>query len=219
VRPAAPPSVTLPTMQPVDETQHTTTTIRPYSTLDTESSMPYSAGGPYEQIVSNPINKHLISVFPLYLRNAIKKEGGRAAVSMTFTLGLAICVMRLEILPTKVQYLAMMLFGTHVETENGYRYILQTNGSKLFPENVTLQGGQGKAIPDLLGSWVEVAIAQCPIRIIEAEEESNATSCVAMRITSGCNDHAYLSVTMGFDEAFRIKEALFPSPSPSRPRL
>lgn len=129
---------------------------------------------------------------------------------MTFTWGLAICVMKLEILPSKVQYLAMMLFGTHVETENGYRYILQANASRLFPDNVTLQGGQAEAILELLGSWVHGAIEKCPLRIVEAREESNATSCVALRITGRDNDDAYLSITMGVDEAFRIKDALFP---------
>jgi hypothetical protein len=196
----------IPTASPGAHTTEHTTTV-PYTTFDTS----FSIVAPFEQVLSNPVATHLVSVFPPYLRSGIKRNEGRAAVSLTFTWGMTVCSMSLEILPSKVQYLALKLFGTHVEIENGFRYILQQNESRLFPENVTLQGGQREGMLELFGPWVHGAIEQCPMRRLEIQEGRDVTTCVRLRITSGCNDHAHLTVSMGFDEAFQIKEALFPS--------
>ncbi|KAF2259723.1 hypothetical protein CC78DRAFT_474671 [Lojkania enalia] len=72
-------------------------------------------------------------MFPTYLRSAVRKYGDTAAISITFTSNLSNCLISLAILPNKVQHLALVLFDIILETDNRLRYIIQANGSRLFP--------------------------------------------------------------------------------------
>ncbi|KAF2259159.1 hypothetical protein CC78DRAFT_586316 [Lojkania enalia] len=173
------PCTTLSTMQPANETQDRlavtplNSTAEPGSTMTTTSlrtaiellpkDMPNSITEmlttSYQESVKNPPSKRLALILSQYLCGAVVKVGDTAAITIAFpshlSHGNVHCVMTLVILPNRVQHLAMVLFGTHVETEGNLRYILQPNGSRLLPGDVTLERAQGQAISDWLGPWYE----------------------------------------------------------------
>ena len=43
------------------------------------------------------------------------------------------CLMSLSILPNKIQYLAMVLFGVYIESDAGLWYVILDNGVRVLP--------------------------------------------------------------------------------------
>lgn len=168
---------------------------------------------PNQETVSDPSIKRIACVYPQYLCGAIRKTGSTAAVTMVFPSyfpgGKVACLMSLAIVANKVQHIAMELFGTHLETEDGFRYIIQENGGRLFPQEVVLQGAQDRAIAKLLGPETSYAIAVSPVRKEEVRQEIHATRCVTLQITSNCHEDAILSLNLGLEEGFQLKEKLY----------
>ncbi|PSN59105.1 hypothetical protein BS50DRAFT_626795 [Corynespora cassiicola Philippines] len=165
------------------------------------------------QIVSNPAIECLITIFPQYLCSAIRKSDGRAGITIVFPSHLSggklDCIMTLAILPNKIQYLVMELFGIHLETEGEIRCIIQDNGVRLFPNDLVLQGVEEKIVAKVLGSMANNAITKSLLRKEEVKNAMIATQCVSLRITSNCRDDGILSLNLGLDEGFQFKEALF----------
>jgi len=220
------------TIQPANQTQdrlaatpldngselEPTTTLLPRSAVESlPNDMPggiaETSDASYQESVRNPSSKRLSLILSQYLCGAVVKNGDTAAITIAFpshlSHGKVHCVMTLVILPNKVQHLAMVLFGIHIETEGNLRYILQPNGSRMLPGDVTLERAQRQAISDWLGTWVNRATTSSPVRKEEDREGILTTSSVTMQITSGCHDYAYLNIRMGLDEGFRTKEQLF----------
>jgi hypothetical protein len=180
---------------------------------ETPDNMAVMSSSLDQQTVSDPAIKRIASVFPQYLCGAIRKTGDTAAVMMVFPSyfpgGKVACLMGLAILSNKVQYLAMELFGTHLETEDGFWYAVQENGGRLFLQEVVLQGAQDSTIAKLLGPGTNYAIAMSPVRKEVVKQVILATRCVTLRITSGYHDDAILNLNSGLEEGFRLKEVLF----------
>lgn len=71
--------------------------------------------------LSNPAISRLGDVFPQYLCGAIRKIGDTASVQMDFSRspdGNINCFMSLGVMANKVQYIAMELFGVHLEMDD-----------------------------------------------------------------------------------------------------
>ncbi|KAI1562962.1 hypothetical protein PtrEW7m1_010755 [Pyrenophora tritici-repentis] len=167
-----------------------------------------------QQTVSNPSAKRLASIFPQYTCGAVRNSGNTASVTMAFPAQLSgpkvECLMSLSILPNKIQYLAMELFGVHVESDAGLWYIILDNGVRVLPQyEVVLQGGKEKGIENLLGSEPSLALRKSPLRKDEVRQGKLATNCVTLRLPSNCEYDGILNLNLGLDEAFRLKDALF----------
>jgi len=151
--------------------------------------------------------------FPQYMCSAIRKSGDRAAVTMVFPYfpgGTVVCLMSLAILASKVEYLAMELFGVHLETEDGFRCVVLENGGRLVPgQDMILQGARDEAILKLFGLEASRGIAASPAREEEVRQAILATRCVTMRVSSNPNDDVMVSLNLGLEEGFRIKETLY----------
>jgi hypothetical protein len=167
-----------------------------------------------QQTVSKPEARRLADIFPPYLCSSIGKLGTTASITMAFPARLSVtnvdCLMSLSILPNKVQYLAMELFGVHVESDAGYRYLVLENGVRvLVGSEVVIQGGKDAGIEKLLGPEPSLAIRKSPLRKEEIKQGMVATNCVTLRMPGSCEYDSILNLCLGLDEAFRLKDALF----------
>ncbi|KAF2812796.1 uncharacterized protein BDZ99DRAFT_381295 [Mytilinidion resinicola] len=166
-----------------------------------------------QQSVSDPATSRIAHVFPQYMCGAIRKKGGdTATITIVFPRspnGDVSCYMCLGIMANKIQYIAMELFGTHLETDGRLWNIFQENGGRVIPHTVDIQDAQEKGTTKLLGAETCHAIAMSPIRKEEVKQGILDTACVTLRITSNCHDDGILSLNLGLEEGFRLKEMLF----------
>jgi hypothetical protein len=118
--------------------------------------------------------------------------------------------MSLSILPNKVQYLAMELYGVHVESDGGYRYFVLDNGVRiLVGHEDVLQGANERAITRLLGPEPSVALSKSPLRKEEIRQGKLETNGVFLRMPGSCEQNSILNLCLGLDEAYCLKDALF----------
>ncbi|KAJ4178779.1 hypothetical protein NW759_017333 [Fusarium solani] len=130
------------------------------------------------QTASGPLVEYLADVFPQFMCSAIRKNGDSAAVEMVFPYfrndEKVVCAMSLSILPNKVQYLALKLFGWHLETDETetFRYLVSEDGGGIaMPgETIVLQGARDKALSDLLGDEVRHAVTASLMRKEEVRQ-------------------------------------------------
>ena len=80
-----------------------------------------------QQLTPHPTTECILPVFPPYICGAIRRVRNKAAITMTLQYDLERLVtwpMSLDVLANKFQYIAMSLFGGHVETEDGLQYMV-----------------------------------------------------------------------------------------------
>jgi len=167
-----------------------------------------------QQILSNPTAKLLATIFPQYICGAIRKYNEKAAATMVFpsqlSEGKIECLLSLSILPNKVQYLAMKLFGVNLEIDGMSRYIVQDNGAKLLVGEVVLQAAEGEAaITELLGPEISAGIEMSPLRKEEVRQGLLLTNCIMLRVTGNSLEDGILNLNLGLEEGFNLKCAFF----------
>ncbi|KAJ4321818.1 hypothetical protein N0V84_005113 [Fusarium piperis] len=165
--------------------------------------------------VSGACVQGVTGMFPEYLSGAIRRDGTgerrRAAVSVSFTgkpFGAVACIMTLAVRPNKVERLARLLFGAHLETEGQNREVVLEGGCRILVlPKVVLQGGRTGAISEIFGPIISEAIAAAPYRKQELMDGISATRCVTMTIYSD-ERGAEISLSLGFQEGSQIVELL-----------
>lgn len=86
------------------------------------------------------------------------------------------CLMSLAIRANKVEYIAIVLFGAHIEIKDGVRCLVLENRAKNYPRpEMSPQGAQPDGITILLGRDVFRAVARSLTRK-EVEEKYLTTS-------------------------------------------
>jgi hypothetical protein len=169
-----------------------------------------STSTPPDQTVSHPRNDRLRTIFDHYMIDAIRKHGDRAAITMTFPFSHSMVSMGLYILPNTIQFIAMQLFGVHIHVDNGFRYILLGNGTRLRIQGaLVMDRAQVHSIRPVLGPEVDGAVNGSPARKDEVKKGLDHTGCVSLQISSVPDDDGILSLTFGAAEGFTIKEKLF----------
>lgn len=155
-----------------------------------------------------------LALFPEYLRGAIRRDDGdkgkTAAVSMNFPPNIIAdvdCVMTMEVLPNKVERLAMLLFDAHLEVNGKARELVLPGGVTAIAYR--LQGGRPKPISDVFGSETAAAISSAPYRRHEVSEGSISTRCVSMSDFVNADKGAIITLTLGMREGSQIFEKLF----------
>ncbi|KAB5514947.1 hypothetical protein GE09DRAFT_1179690 [Coniochaeta sp. 2T2.1] len=184
----------------------------------TDLTQSYSALHEDGQVVEGASIDGLLGLFPEYLSGAIRRDHSRndritAAVTMNFpssSFGEVACIMTLVVQANKVERLAMLLFGAHVESEGRCREIVLQEGARLRPSpQITLQGTHSDAISKVFGSMTATAIAAAPYRRREIREGTRATRCVSMTILNECDATAMITLTLGLEEGLQIKKMLY----------
>ncbi|KIW76173.1 hypothetical protein Z517_10919 [Fonsecaea pedrosoi CBS 271.37] len=141
------------------------------ATREMLSDLPVPSRSFKQQTVSHPPAQLLPNLFPEYMCSAVKKAGDQAQVEMAFPYTLRMVCMSLVILSSKIQHVAMELFGIHVESEDGYRVVIQGNGRRLMPQlELVILGAPDGAISKLLGSDMGNFIKVSPARKKELKQ-------------------------------------------------
>ncbi len=164
------------------------------------------------QTVSNPPARYLPTLFRPYMVSAVRKSGERAHIEMLFpySYSLGMVCMSLAILASKVEFLALKLFGTQVDSEGDFRYIEQANGTKLLIKNeVVAQGAQDAGIVEILGPTLGQMLEVSPARKEERNQGILNTRFVTMQIPGNVNQDGILNINLGEAEAYQVKDMLF----------
>lgn len=161
--------------------------------------------------LSNPNYARLASLVPSYLHGAVKSHDKKAEVSLSFPPS-GNCSICLSILPNKVQYLALQMFGRHVETMGSMRYFLEENGSKSIPEPRQRLVGISTDVNlfKYFGSMLCEGIQASTVRTEEISNGLlNLTECVAMVISNDAAECAYLYITVATYVGIDVYTQLF----------
>lgn len=197
------------TTQSVSEPRHTNEALNVHSNEFLENLGPASSD---QQILSNPDIERIAHVFPPYLCSSITKTGGTASMSMAhswFPNEQFTCLVSLNILPSKIQHIAMALFGIHLDSDENIWYIIQENGGRISFEKAKLEGAQDMVVKKLLGSQVHHAIVSSPMRKEELRQAILATRCVTLQISGRSFDDGFLNLELDIEGWFQIKDLLF----------
>ena len=115
------------------------------------------------------------------------------------------CELDLAILPNKVQYLAMTLFGAHVEVNGLLRYIVNENGRKTIPQPLlSVQGVDIGVISQLVSPSLVLGINQSTQRLEEVRQAIHLTDCVGMRVSQSAEECAHLYFIIGLNAGFAV---------------
>jgi hypothetical protein len=161
------------------------------------------------QKFSSPDFARLASVFPRYLHTAIRRHDDKADVSIEFPS--SDCVLRLAVLPSKVEHIARELFELHVETEGSMRYLLCDKGMKCIPQPVLRQQGvEASRVSKFFGILIDQGVQSSSIRTDEVGQgDFTLTACVDIEISNSSADCGYLNVTMGTAVGLEVYIYLF----------
>lgn len=169
-----------------------------------------------QRVITNASLQGIAKTFDPYMSGAIRKINQKdsvltAAVTMAFPpWALLDCLMSLDVLPSKVQYLAMALFKVRVESEGQIRFVSFKDGVRLVPNpELTLKGVQDEAISEVFGDGIHQAITACRMRKKELREGNKVTECVSMILTGKHDEGAILNLALGLEEGIRIRRLLY----------
>ena len=162
------------------------------------------------QTLSGPDFARLGMLLPRNLHTAIQQHDNKANVSIIFPPH-GDCILRLNILPSKVQHLAMKLFGLNVEMDGPLRYVLSDKGRKSIPRPALLeQGMETHNIPELLGFQIQEGIERSSIRREETRQGLlTLTACGEIELSNSSAESAYLTLTVGTDAGITVYNQLF----------
>lgn len=209
--PISPPNSTLPTnIHSRDDSR----------SAYTDPSQAYTGSGLSDeegQVATGASIEGLLSLFPEYFSDAIRKDGTTdhmtAAVTMNFprkSFGDVSCIMTLVVEANKVERLAMLLFRAHLESTGETREVVLQDGARLLPNpHVVLQGSHSDAVSEIFGPETAAAIAAAPFRRRERVAGTRATRCVTMTISRESCMPATITLTLGLREGFEIFNKLY----------
>ncbi|KIW37292.1 uncharacterized protein PV06_10633 [Exophiala oligosperma] len=119
-------------------------------------------------------------------------------------------IMSIEVMVNKVEHLAMELYGVHLETHQGLRYVYFPGGAKVLPNPIiTLQGCQPGKISPIFGPETLNAITANPDYQDEVKQGYDCTDCVLMLISQAASDGATFLLSLAPMEGTEIKNRLY----------
>ncbi|CAN8104472.1 unnamed protein product [Discula destructiva] len=167
-------------------------------------------------VLLNASISECIQLFPSYLAGAVRREAGpghkvNAAVSITLPhRGWTGCTMMVEVISSKIDYIARELFGAHLEVVDGFRYLYLSEGAMATPDpRLVLRGCRLDVLRPFFGSYVADAIRitqACQRDIMEGRDH---TSCVSMVINHAANSPAEVSITLRLKEGALLRDRLY----------
>ena len=118
--------------------------------------------------------------------------------------------MSIEVTENKVEHLADKLFGVHLETNAGLRYLYLPRGAKVLPNpNFTLRGCQHDTISPFFGPETYRAITANPYYQDEVKQGYDYTDCVSMLISQRASEGATFLLSLAPMEGTVIKNKLY----------
>ena len=134
-----------------------------------------------------------------------------AAVSITLPRpGWTACLMRIEVIGSKINHIAQELFDVHIEVEDGCRYIYLPGGSTVSPDpRLILRDCRLDRLHRFFGARVADAIRTTPTCQMDIKEGRDNTSCVSMAIPSDVDDTGDIYALLCQSDAELLRESLY----------
>lgn len=157
-------------------------------------------------------------LFPPYFGGAIRRyphpdnaDVIAAAVSITLPRpGWTGCLMRIEVIGSKIDHIAQELFGIHLEAEDGYRYIYLPAGSRAAPDpRLVLRDCRLDALHRFFGARIADAIRTTPTCQRDIKEGRDHTSCVSMVVPSAVDDTGEIYALLCQNDAALLRDELY----------
>lgn len=149
-------------------------------------------------------------LFPPYLAASIKRDSDHfAVVSMSPASQCSEHHLKLEITEDAVGYVAMELFGAHLEVKAGWRYVYLKGTTRVAPRPaLLLQGCCTTAVPGLLGAQVADAVFATQTHQAELLDGHPCMNCVTMLVRGSATDSAEICLLLPATEAAVLKSSL-----------
>lgn len=157
-------------------------------------------------------------LFPSYLAGGIKRylrpnNAGAFAAAVSMWLpqhGWSGCLLKVEVMSSKIDYIARELFGAHLEAENGCRYIYLSGGSRVVPNpRLTLRGCRIDMLPLILGSVIADAILATQACQTDIKEGRDRTGCVTMVVSRAADKEAEVYALLDLEKGVVIRDKLY----------
>lgn len=167
---------------------------------------------------SHAVVSECTSLFPPYLAGAIRRhplaynaDVLAAAVSIMLPhSGVPECLMKIEVVSSKLDHIAQELFGAHLEAEEGCRYVYLQGGSKAAPDlRLGLRDCRLDRLHHFFGDPIADAIRATPKCQRDVKEGHDRTSCVSMSVPSAVEDTGIIYALLCQSDAAWITETLF----------
>ncbi|KAL2275987.1 hypothetical protein FJTKL_01395 [Diaporthe vaccinii] len=170
------------------------------------------------QALTHAVISECTRIFPPYLARAIRRyplpenpDIIAAAVSITLPrAGWTACLMRIEVVGSKIDHIAHELFDAHLEVEDGCRYIVMPGGAMVGPNpRLVLVGCRLDRLHHFFGARVADAIRSTPTCQMDIKEGSEQTSCVSMSIPSAVDGTGDIYALLCQSDAELLRESLY----------
>lgn len=157
-------------------------------------------------------------LFPSYLAGAVKRyprprNAGAIAAAVSIWLphrGWSGCLLKIEVISSKIDYIARELFGAHLEAENGCRYIYLSEGSRVVPNpRLTLRDCRIDMISPILGSTIADAILPTEACQADLNEGRDRTGCVTMVVSQFADKEAEVYALLDLENGAMLRDKLY----------
>lgn len=170
------------------------------------------------QVLSSASVLECTRLFPPYLAGAIKRypspsNAGAIAAAVSIWLpdrGWSGCLLKVEVISSKIDYIARELFGAHLEAENGRRYVYLSGGSRVVPNpRLTLRDCRIDMLPPILGSTITDAILATQACQGDLEEGRDRTNCVTMVVPRSADKVADVYALLDLENGAMLRDRLY----------
>lgn len=155
----------------------------------------------------------IVRLLPAFLAGGIRRRGPYAAVALAFpeisTAHLE-CQMSMEIISSKVEYLALELFGAQLEIDTGLRYLYLPGGAKVCPgPTFMVRGGRIANMCSLFGKELATELATAKSYQQAVEQGHDHTTSVSMLVSHRAEAGAIILLNLGIRAATFLRDRLF----------
>ncbi|KUI64466.1 hypothetical protein VM1G_00658 [Cytospora mali] len=158
-----------------------------------------------------------MQLFPTYLAGAIRRNLKMDNTFVAAAVAIALpyrqwtgCMMRLEVISSKVNHIAWELFGAQLEVDKGYRYIYLPGGSRVAPDpRLVLKGCRFSPLRQFFGTQVAEAILATRLCQRDIQEGRDQTSCISMTLTSDLDGSAEIYILLRLKEGALLRDKLY----------
>lgn len=157
-----------------------------------------------------------IQLFPSYLAGAVRRIAGpgqtiKAAVSIVLPYrDWTDCILRVEVISSKIDHIARELFGAHLEVEDGARYLYLHGGSMATPDpRLILRGCRLDVLRPFFGACVADAIRATQACQRDINEGRDHTRCVSMGINRAADSTAEVYAALRLKEGALLRDRLW----------
>lgn len=157
-------------------------------------------------------------LFPAYLAGAIKRYPNPSDAG-AFTAGVSIslprdvwsgCLIKFEVISSKVGYIARELFGAHLEMDDGCHYFYLSGGSRVLPDpRLILRDCRMDVLPSLFGSTITDAIMATEEYQNDLKEGRDCTKCITMTVFRTAVQGADIYAMVDLNHGVMLRERLY----------